>query len=281
MGRLYTAHMDQPKDLLAIGMFASMTRLSLKALRLYDELGILQPRHIDPHTGYRYYGIDQIPGARTIRNLRDMDMPLATIRRVLTVLPVSQAQAELLVHQHLELRERQLEQIRELARQFTRQLKPEANKMNLEVNVRDIPTQQIISITRHHTVDGLGKQEEKDIGALFSLANDHGARPQAAPFGIYHGPVSETEDGPVETCLAVEGNVAERDNIKVKQLEGGKAACVVITGEQCHYPELLGAYDAAADWIQKNGYETAGPPREIWYTGPGPDAKWEIIWLFK
>ena len=72
-----------------------------------------------------------------------------------------------------------------------------------------------------------------------------------------------------------------KDDIEAKQLEGGKAACVVITGDECHYPELLGAYDAAADWIQKNGFETAGPPREIWYTGPGPDAKWEIVWLFK
>jgi len=46
-------------------------------------------------------------------------------------------------------------------------------------------------------------------------------------------------------------------------------------------PKLLGAYDAAADWIQKNGYETTQPPRVVWYTGPGPDAKWEIVWLFK
>lgn len=153
--------------------------------------------------------------------------------------------------------------------------------MSLEVEVKEIPTQQIISITRRHTVDGLGKQEEKDIGALFSLANDQGARTPGAPFGIYHGPISETEDGPVETCLAVEGNVEARENIEVKQLEGGQAACVVITGEQCHYPELLGAYDAAADWIQKNGFETTQPPREVWYTGPGPDAKWEIVWLFK
>ena len=56
---------------------------------------------------------------------------------------------------------------------------------------------------------------------------------------------------------------------------------MIITGEQCHYPELLAAYDAAADWIQKNGYEMVGSPREVWYTGPGPDAKWEIVWLFK
>ena len=272
--------MPQPKDLLSIGTFADLTRLSLKALRLYNQLSILRPAYTDPQTGYRYYETDQIERARMIRNMRDMDMPLATIRRVLVVLPVSRAQAELLVQQHLEMRERQLEQIKELARQFTHQLKPEANKMSLEVVVKDIPTRQIISITRRHTVDGLGKQEEQDIGALFSLAKDCGARSLGAPFGIYHGPVSEQEDGPVETCLAVEGTVTPRDLIKVKQFEGGKAACVTIYGEQCHYPELLGAYDAAADWIQRNGFETAGAPREVWYTGPGPDAKWEIAWLF-
>jgi DNA-binding transcriptional MerR regulator len=273
--------MNQHKDLLSTGAFANLSRLSLKALRLYNQLDILRPLHTDPQTGYRYYGPAQLPRARMIRNMREMDMPLAEIRRVLAMADVSQAQAELVIHQYLELRTRQLEQIQKLARQFIQQLKPEANKMSLEVEVKEIPTQQIVSITRHHTVDGLGKQEEKDIGALFSLANDLGARTFGAPFGIYHGPVNETEDGPVETCLAVDGKVEGRADIEVKQLEGGKAACVVITGEQCHYPELLGAYDAAADWIQKNGYETTQPPREVWYTGPGPDAKWEIVWLFK
>src|SRR6185503_369051 len=121
-----------------------------------------QPLHIDPQTGYRYYGVDQLSSARMIRTMRDMDMPLATIRRMLAAIPVSQAQAELLVRQHLETRERQLELIRGLARQFTQQLKPEANKMSLEVEVREIPTQQIISITRHHTVNGLSEQIQKD-----------------------------------------------------------------------------------------------------------------------
>jgi DNA-binding transcriptional MerR regulator len=273
--------MNQPKDLLSIGMFASMTRLSLKALRLYDELGILSPLYIDPQTGYRYYGIDQFSSARMIRNMRDMDMPLATIRRVLAAIPVSQAQSELIVRQYLETRERQLELIRGLARQFTQQLNPEANTMSLEVIVRDIPIQQIISITRHHKVDGLSEQLQKDCGALFTLAGEQGATAIDAPFGIYHGAVSEQEDGPIETCVPINGKVEGRGDIEVKQLEGGKAACVVITGALCHYPELLAAYDAAADWIQRNGFETTQPPREVWYTEPGPDAKWEIVWLFK
>jgi effector-binding domain-containing protein len=213
--------------------------------------------------------------------MRDMDMPLAIIRRMLAVLPVSQAQAELFVRQHLETREKQLELIRRQAHQFIQQLHPEANIMSLEVTVREILTQQVISITRRHKVDGLSKQIEHDIGALFSLINDCGARPLDAPFGIYHGPVSEQEEGPIEICLAVEGQVEGRGNIEAKQLAGGQAACVLIHSEQCHYPELLGAYDAAADWIQRNGFETTQSPREVWYTGPGPDAKWEIVWLFR
>ena len=91
--------MNQPKDLLSIGTFASMTRLSIKALRLYDELGILQPLHIDPQSGYRYYGVDQLSSARMIRNMRDMDMPLATIRQVHAVLETSPADAETLVRE--------------------------------------------------------------------------------------------------------------------------------------------------------------------------------------
>jgi DNA-binding transcriptional MerR regulator len=242
--------MNQPKDLLSIGTFANLTRLSIKALRLYDDLGILQPRHIDPQSGYRYYGINQLPSARMIRNMRDMDMPLATIRRVLAVLPVSQAQAELLVHQHLELRERQLEQIKKLARQFNQQLKPEANTMELEVSVRDIPTQQIISITRHHKVDGLSKQIDHDIGALFSLANDYGARPAGTLFGIYHGRSMNRRMVPWKLVSPwMETSNAEKISKSSNWMVEG--SLWTIYGDQCHFPELLGAYDAAVIGSEK------------------------------
>lgn len=273
--------MNRRNDLISIGAFVDLTRLSLKALRLYEQLDLLRPLHVDPQNGYRYYGPGQIPRARMIRNLRDMEMPLADIRRVLVVVEVSQAQAELVIRQYVEMRARQLKHIQSLARQFTQQLKPEANKMNLEVEVKEIPTQNIISITRRHTVDGLSEQIQKDCGALFALAQEAGVATIGAPFGIYHNAINEQEDGPIETCVPLNRNIEGKGDIEAKQLKGGKAACVVITGDQCHYPELLGAYDAAADWIQKNGFESAGPPREIWYTGPGADAKWEIVWLFK
>ena len=104
--------MTQPENLLSIGAFASLARLSLKALRLYDQLNLLQPRWVDPQTGYRYYGEDQLKSARMIRNMREMDMPLATIRLVLAALADSPTQAEALASEYAELREQQAEQIR-------------------------------------------------------------------------------------------------------------------------------------------------------------------------
>ncbi|EIV95732.1 MerR family transcriptional regulator [Frankia sp. QA3] len=68
--------------LLTIGEFARRSRLSPKALRLYDELGLLRPRQVDPVTGYRRYAPEQLEQARLVAWLRRLGMPLARIRRV-------------------------------------------------------------------------------------------------------------------------------------------------------------------------------------------------------
>ncbi|MFD0315850.1 MerR family transcriptional regulator [Streptomyces flavalbus] len=69
-------------DLLTIGAFARAARLSPKALRLYDELGLLPPARVDPVTGYRHYAPRQLERARLVAWLRRLGMPLARIRRV-------------------------------------------------------------------------------------------------------------------------------------------------------------------------------------------------------
>ncbi|HTJ67087.1 MAG TPA: MerR family transcriptional regulator [Actinospica sp.] len=68
--------------LLAIGAFARRSRLSIKALRLYDESGLLRPAWTDPESGYRYYEPGQLERARLVAWLRRVGMPLAGIRRV-------------------------------------------------------------------------------------------------------------------------------------------------------------------------------------------------------
>ncbi|GAB2779631.1 MerR family transcriptional regulator [Streptomyces daliensis] len=69
-------------ELLTIGAFAKASRLSPKALRLYDELGLLEPVHVDPSTGYRHYAPAQLERARLVAWLRRLGMPLARIRQV-------------------------------------------------------------------------------------------------------------------------------------------------------------------------------------------------------
>ncbi|WP_327310759.1 MULTISPECIES: MerR family transcriptional regulator [unclassified Streptomyces] len=71
--------------LLTIGAFAKASRLSPKALRLYDELGLLPPARVDPVTGYRLYAPEQLEQARLVAWLRRLGMPLARIRHVCTL----------------------------------------------------------------------------------------------------------------------------------------------------------------------------------------------------
>ncbi|MFJ5528682.1 MerR family transcriptional regulator [Streptomyces sp. NPDC093261] len=78
--------------LLTIGTFAKASRLSPKALRLYDELGLLTPARVDPVTGYRLYAPEQLDQARLVAWLRRLGMPLARIRRVCTLEAVPAAQ---------------------------------------------------------------------------------------------------------------------------------------------------------------------------------------------
>jgi PPM family protein phosphatase len=78
--------------LLTIGVFARATRLSPKALRLYDELGLLRPAAVDGESGYRFYDPTQLERARLIAWLRRLGMPLARIRQVCDLEPHAAAE---------------------------------------------------------------------------------------------------------------------------------------------------------------------------------------------
>ena len=73
--------------LLTIGAFAGAARLTPKALRLCDELGVLPPAAVDPESGYRLYDPTQLERAQMIARLRRIGMPLADIRAACAVEP--------------------------------------------------------------------------------------------------------------------------------------------------------------------------------------------------
>ncbi len=81
-------------DLMSSGEFSRASRLSRKALRLYDELDLLRPARVDRVTGYRFYAPAQLEQARLVAWLRRLGMPLARIR-LMTQLPPTEAAAEL------------------------------------------------------------------------------------------------------------------------------------------------------------------------------------------
>ncbi|MFB8235928.1 MerR family transcriptional regulator [Kitasatospora purpeofusca] len=75
--------MREQDELLTIGRFARLCRLSVKQLRHYDDTGLLPPTRVDPATGYRYYAADRARDALTVALLRELDVPLAVIAATL------------------------------------------------------------------------------------------------------------------------------------------------------------------------------------------------------
>lgn len=262
-------------DFLPIGTFATAAGLSLKALRLYDRLGILPAAHIDPESGYRYYRAEQIPMARLIRLMRSVDMPLAQVRAVLTE---GSASAGAVVRGFRLEREQHLARVHAATGELLRFLNEET-AMTFEVQARDMPATQVVSITQRIKVEALGQYIQKSLLALSEFVQSQEGTLAGAPFGIYHGQVNHTDDGPLEVCFPAQGTFTAGSDVAVKEIPQGRVAIVRVTGEQCRFPEIIGAYDAAHDWITANGFEPAGPPREVW-NGPDEKGMMEIAWPF-
>jgi DNA-binding transcriptional MerR regulator len=241
------------ENLMPIGEFASASRLSQKALRLYGEKGLLSPSWVDPASGYRYYRVEQLQAATLIALLRRAGMPLAEIRSFLRDPSVAA----------LEDYERratdEFADRRRVLRYAKRLLKEEPM---YDVVTREVREQPYVSRTKRVLVPEL---EPFIVDTFRELGRDGAAEPA---FVLYHGPVNAEEDGPVEVCVPT----ADGD----KRLPAGEVAFTEISGEQCRFPEILGAYEAVYRWAKENGREACGPAREIYLSGPGGDEQLQI-----
>jgi DNA-binding transcriptional MerR regulator len=271
------------EDLLSIGRFARAARLSHKALRLYDRLGLLQPACIDPESSYRYYRPEQLQVARLIRLLREMEMPLAMIQDVLEA-DVGTAEAMIVAYERSFAQ--RLEQVRRVSQQVKRYLHNKEVLMAFQVDVREFAPQQVLSLTARVKVNQLDDHIRRSLAQLRAYATEQGVEVVQPPFGIYHGPINHEDDGPIEVCFPLRQSLRDNsglssDSIGVKTLDGGRAAVVTVRDEECIFPAILGAYDAAYDWIVRNGYEAAGSPREMWLGSIGENGPVEIAWPFR
>jgi len=187
-------------ELVSISEFSRLSRLSPKALRLYDELGLLVPDHVDATTGYRWYADTQLEQARVVALLRRIGVPLAQIKGMLLLDPAAAAEK---IRDYWASSETEHAAQRELVGYLVDRLRGKKSAM-YEVAVRDIPARSLLSLMRRAHQD-----EVMQLGREFfihRMARGGVARIEGiagAPFTIYYGEVSGDSDGPIEFCWPV------------------------------------------------------------------------------
>jgi DNA-binding transcriptional MerR regulator len=185
---------------MSISEFSRRSRLSPKALRLYDERGLLPPALVDASTGYRYYGTDQIERARLIAALRQLGIPLAEIKAVLDLQPESAADR---IAAYWSGAEAEHATRRELADFVVKRLNGKRSVM-YEVETREIPSRSLLCLKRNvEGWDGAWALGKEFIAILKELALPHMEGRAGAFFCIYWGEVSDDSDGPLEWCRPV------------------------------------------------------------------------------
>jgi DNA-binding transcriptional MerR regulator len=189
----------------SIGEFSRRSRLSLKALRLYDELGVLIPARVDQASGYRYYDDAQLEQARLVAMLRQLDVPLAIIKELLACDPADAAER---VAAHWREAEVSHGARRELADYLVNRLSGKRSLM-YEVNTRDMPERSLLSIKRHVDEQGAWAFGKEFIAILRERPLPKLDGREGAMFSIYWGEVSADSDGPVEWCWPVPAEQAQ------------------------------------------------------------------------
>ncbi|HUD79558.1 MAG TPA: helix-turn-helix domain-containing protein [Streptosporangiaceae bacterium] len=194
---------------MSIGEFARLSRLSPKALRLYDELGLLPPAEVDPDSGYRWYAAGQLDNARLVASLRQIGVPLTEIKVILSLEPEAAAAQ---VSAYWSETEADHAARRDLVGYLVDRLTGKRNVM-FEVVVRDIPARSLLCLLRHASTD----QEVWDLGK--EVIGMLKAQPVPVPriegvagaaFLVYYGEVNQDSDGPVEFCWPVPQDQAGR-----------------------------------------------------------------------
>ena len=244
-----------------IGEFSKLSRVSVRMLRHYDQLGLLKPSHIDTTTNYRHYSADQLPRLNRILALRDLGFSLEQIAGLLNDdLPSDQLLGMFKLKRAEIEQEMQVEQMR-LARLEARihQMNGQTAFKRHDILVREIEP-ELAAMVRRVVPDDDGIQymfeELERYVARFE------ARADKPPMTIYHDPEYRDRDIDAEVVVPLKTAIPGNEEIRVVEMPRiTKAACVVHTGS---YAAIYQAYNALLGWIEANGYRMMGPIREVY-----------------
>ena len=250
--------------LLNIGDFSRMTHLSVKALRHYHDVGILEPAAIDPHSGYRSYDVGQVTSAQVIRRLRDLGMPLDSIRAVLTAPDLAARNREITAH--LERMERQLEQTQAAVSGLRALLSGPVRRP--EIRFRTIPTVTALAVAQVVSVADAMTWAGEVVGELSSVLRVSGLT-QAGPLGaLFPGEFFEVERSEITLFAPVEPLPQPprlgAGRVRLTEIPGIEAAVAVHDGPPEDIDRTYGALGTA---VAERAIGVDGPIREYYPDG--------------
>ncbi len=272
-------------NLLPIGRFSQICRLSIKTLRYYDEIELLKPAHIDQWTNYRYYAIEQAAIANQIRLLRATDMPVEEIRLLLNEKDVLQQEA--ILARHRERLQQRITEYQHALALFEQMQRRKEQVMQYEIRVLEVESYPVAAV---RMVIPWGNFSEV-LGPTFGEIAMHlamtGTAITNAPLVLYHSMDVTTADGDgdveLEIAIPIATPFPETERVKNSNVPGGIAAFTTHMGP---YEEISKAYQAIQAWLQQFGHESTGVFWEVYMTDPETtpdpaDYRTDVYWLIK
>ncbi len=245
-----------------IGMFSKLGKVTVKTLRHYDEVGLLAPARVDGETGYRYYTTEQLFRLHEIVSLRQMGFSVAEVAAIVD----GRDMAGIFERRKTELEaERDTAAGRLFRLQHYRKQQEEGGCMEYQVAVKDIPACVVFSarqVLPGHAallaaVPAVGKKVGEANRGLTCAEPDY-------CFTVFHGDEFREKDIDVEICQAVTRRGKDGEGFVFKDMPAVTVASVLHRGA---YEDLGAAYAYVFRWMEENGYEAAGLPRESYIDG--------------
>jgi DNA-binding transcriptional MerR regulator len=250
--------------MLKIGDFSSLSQVSIKTLRYYDERGLLSPVHVDPETGYRYYSASQLSQLHRILALKDFGFSLEQIATYLKENVSAEQLRGMLLLRQAEQQARVEEEHDRLSRIQNRiRLIEQEMFMSQEVVLKQLPKQWVASVRETiANYPSVGQLYPKVIAGV-----GPGLVGQAPCFAMWHDPEFRESNVDGEAGIFLKEPVKATGGVRVYELPPVAVASAIHAGS---YQRLQEAYNALLHWVNDNGYQVTGPIRELYLQNSQP-----------
>ncbi len=248
---------------LAIGDFSRATHLNIKTLRHYHRIGLLEPAEVDPDSGHRRYGTEQIPVAQVIKRFRALDMPLEDIQAVITT-PDLAARNELIAG-HLRRLEASLARTQEAAASLRDLLEPPAGAAPVAIEHRRMAATPAAAVSEVIDVRDASGWYQGALGELHALLAAQRVSPAGPAGAIYANDLFGRARGQATVFVPCHQDV--RATGRVSGLLVPQAELAVITHSGAHHDVDL-AYGSLAAYVTDHALGVEGPIREYYVVGP-------------